>query len=305
MGYMLIALIVTGLLLLAIILICFYFSSLVIHPKTMTYEHTYNMEVEAGRINKEAFENLPKEDITIQSPYGYVLKGWYFPVQGANKTIIICHGITYTVYGSVKYMDLFMKRGFNILLYDHRNHGRSGGSNTTFGYYEKVDLKAWTDWVFDRHGPDHIVGIMGESMGAAIALQNAAIDPRVAFYIADCPYSDLYQQLKHRLKVEYHLPPFPLLNIVDYLIKLRTGMKYRDVSPIRDIESVKMPIFWIHGEIDDYVPTWMSIEMYNRKKQGVKKLYIAPNAAHAEAYWKNRKEYDKQIGEFLKEAHVI
>lgn len=280
----------------------FYLSAIVIYPRTRTRENTLQTECEKGNMNKEDFERLPKDEVRIRSQYGYDLHGFYFPRDNSKKTVIFCHGITYTLYGSVKYMKMFLKQGYNVLIYDHRNHGESGGSNTTFGYYEKYDLKTCTDWVFEKCGIDCIVGVHGESMGAAIALQNIAIDPRVSFCIADCSFSDLAKLLKYRLKLEFRLSAFPAFQITGFFVRLRTGMKLTDISPIREIAQVETPIFFIHGEEDMYIPTQMSIDMYNRKK-GIRKLYIAPDARHAEAVSKNAEEYDRLVEEFLRETN--
>lgn len=289
--------------LLAVLLlsVAVFFSFRVLNIKRFTYEETYDMELQAGRIDRELFERLPKEEVFIPSPYGYKLHGLFIPAEGSNRTVIIVHGVTISLMGSVKYMDLFRKRGYNVLLYDHRRHGRSGGNTTTYGLYEKYDLKACVDWVLERCGSDCLIGIAGESMGAATALQHAAIDHRAAFYVADCPYSDLWEQLRYRLKVEYGLPPFPLLHLTSFVCWLRCGLRFGSVSPIRDIRNVRTPIFFVHGQDDLYVPTEMSVEMH-RVKPGMKKLYLAPNAKHAEAYWNNREEYDRLVGEFLQEA---
>lgn len=135
-------------------------------------------------------------------------------------------------------------------------------------------------------------------MGAAIILQHAAIDKRVFFCVSDCSFSSLHELLKIRLKEDYHLPPFPMMNITDFFIALRTGMSLKKVSPIRDIAALDTPVFFVHGKNDSYIPPSMSEELY-RAKKGAKKLYIAPNARHVESYWKNRDEYERLVGEFL------
>jgi hypothetical protein len=56
-----------------------------------------------------------------------------------------------------------------------------------------------------------------------------------------------------------------------------------------------------HGQQDDYVPVQMSIELHDAKKHGLARLYLAPNAAHAEALVNNPAEYDQRVGAFLEE----
>jgi uncharacterized protein len=202
----------------------------------------------------------------------------------------------------IKYGGMFYRRGWNLLVYDLRNHGRSGGNNTTFGYYEKHDLKAVVDWACDRLGPGGVVGTMGESLGAATTLQHAAIDRRIAFAISDCSFSSLGELLAYRLKVEYHLPRFPLLNAAEFFIRLLTGgLTFDKASPISVIPGIETPIFFVHGKSDAYIPPEMSVNMYEAKQKGYRKLYLAPNADHAEAYWKNQSEYDQQVGSFLQD----
>jgi dipeptidyl aminopeptidase/acylaminoacyl peptidase len=281
-----------------------YFTLVAIYPHTRKPEETYQLELQDHKFDEAKYQALPKEEFRLRSPYGYDLYGIYIPLDSARKTVVIVHGITYTLFGSVKYMDMFRKRGFNVLMFDNRFHGRSGGKNCTFGYYEKQDLKAMVDWAFERLGAGGKVGTMGESLGAATVLQNVSIDPRLSFVVADCPYSDLIQLFTYRLKEDYHLPPFPLLKISSWFSHFISGMSYEEVSPIQGIRQVSTPIFFAHGKDDDYIPPQMSVDMFNAKQTGVRKLYLAPNARHAQAYWKNPEEYDQKMGEFLGEVGI-
>ena len=92
--------------------------------------------------------------------------------------------------------------GFNILLYDLRNHGLSGGKNTTFGYYEKYDLRAIVEWAYMRVGPGGLVGTMGESLGGAISNPACSHRSRLAFVLPSVHLSDLKQMLIYRFKYE-------------------------------------------------------------------------------------------------------
>ncbi|MFD2611014.1 alpha/beta hydrolase [Paenibacillus gansuensis] len=289
-----------------LVLLCavgWYFSSRIVHIAVVPHEEIWKNELAAGRFNKEKYEQAEKESVLIDSPFGYKLHGYFLPHGQSRKTVIVVHGVTMSTNASIKYAELFLKRGFNVLMYDHRRHGQSGGSTTTYGYYEKHDLKAWTAWVRDRYGPHCEIGIIGESMGAATALQYAAMDPDTAFFIIDCPYSDFRAQLAYRLKVEFKLPPFPLLGLANLFVWLRSGMSFGKVLPIRDIAGVHTPMLFITGENDTYIPPQMTKDLYEAKP-GFKKLYMAPNSDHAEALANNREEYDRVVGEFIEAVEL-
>jgi uncharacterized protein len=279
----------------------FVFAGIAVYPRVIPYEETRRREIEAGKIIPAEFDAWPKEEFYLPSPYGYRLHGLYFPLPGARKTVVIVHGITWSLFGSVKYMSIFRKRGFNILIYDHRMHGLSGGKNCTFGFYEKYDLKALVDWVEQRQGPGEVIGTHGESLGGGTVLQHAAIDTRLSFVIADCAYSDLFRLFAYRGKAQYHLPVFPMINFASLGSFFLTGMKFSDVRPLEGIRQVETPILFCTGAQDDYVPAQMSVEMQRAKQCGISRLYMAPNARHAEAYWNNQAEYDQKVGDFLAE----
>ncbi|WP_438448516.1 alpha/beta hydrolase [Gorillibacterium sp. sgz5001074] len=279
-----------------------YFSNRVLLIGTWDPDRIIAFESQTGVWNPGYYEGLPKEEVRLDSPFGYPLHGWFIPAPApTNRTVILVHGVTRSRLTSVKYVELFRKRGFHVFLYDHRRHGASGGRHTTYGYYEKYDLKACVDWVLARTGPDAVIGIHGESMGAATALQHAGVDHRAAFYIADCGYSAIADQLEYRLKVEFPaVAALPIIPLVGWICRLRARFKLGDVSSIDAMRTTDTPVLFIHGDQDDYVPTDMSKAMYE-VKPGFKRLYLAPGANHAEAYLKNPGEYDRIVGAFLRE----
>lgn len=293
-----------SLLLIFLFILCYYLSERVTHPKVENYDYTYRWEVEKGCIAEYQFNDLEKEEVYIDSPYGYKIHGLYFPNSNSQKAVILCHGVTWSLCGSVKYVQMFLKKGFSVLIYDHRNHGLTGGKDTSYGYFEKFDLKACTDWVSNGLGNDAVIGLLGESMGAGTVLQNIAIDSRIKFCIADCGFSDIITLFKYRLSKDYKIKLLPIIEITSLITKLRNGWSFKDISPIKAISTVDIPVLFTHGEMDAFVPAWMSQKMYEAKK-GFKDIYIAPNANHVETYLKNVKEYENRIDRFLKENKII
>ncbi|MFP4343139.1 MAG: alpha/beta hydrolase [Anaerolineales bacterium] len=288
---------------LLIVGIAYNLSNRLLYPQVSSHLEKYRWEAEAGRFDPRIFETWEREEVRIPSPYGYRLFGLYFPIPDARKTVIIVHGITSNVFGSVKYMEPFRKRGFNVLLYDHRFHGQSGGPFSSYGFYEREDLRAWMDWVYERCGTECTVGTHGESLGGVTVLQHAAIDPRPDFVVADCAFSTLEQELRVRLWEDYHLPPFPILPVANLLIRLRAGFSLAEVSPLQAVAHLETPVLFIHGKEDAYVPTRMSIDLYNAKP-GAKALYLVPGARHARAQATDPEAYDREIGAFLERAGV-
>lgn len=279
-------------------------SGKVIHPLVKGYEYTYKRNLHKKNFDENLYHGWIKSDFFIPSQYGYNLScellesDIYENIGEKIKIMILVHGITWSKYSSLKYVDIFIKKGFKVLIYDHRNHGLSGKAPTTMGYYEKYDLKTVIDWCYKTFGEDIEVATHGESMGAATVLAHLEIDNRPKVVIADCGYSDLYKLLEYQLKLRYHLPSFPFIPVAAQFIKLRAGFNINDVSPIKVVEKTEKPILFIHGENDHYVPTYMGKELYEAKKDN-KELFIAPNARHAESQVKNPKAYEKVVDEFL------
>ncbi|HBH11807.1 MAG: Uncharacterized protein XD91_1156 [Clostridiales bacterium 38_11] len=297
-------------LLIAIIMVLFKvswrFSGHVILPKSRDIETMFSDEEAKGNISIKYFNKIPKTDFNVMTDDGLSLSGqWLYPESPTNKVVIICHGFGVNRVGSIKYITPYLNRSYHVIIYDNRNAGNSDKKYTTMGYAEKNDLKNVLDYVYGILGDYCFAGTHGESMGGSTVLMHACMDSRVRFVVADCAYADLSQQLKYRLKVEQHLPPFPLIYLISLITRLRAGFYFGNVSPQKEIikqnglESI--PGLFVHGKEDKYVPPVSSINMFEIKK-GYKQLYIADNAKHAESICVDPDQYNRQINMLLDEA---
>jgi uncharacterized protein len=281
------------------LVLAIYFTNRIMYMKKKNEDYIFQREKVAGRFNPDEFKSLSKREVLISSPFGYTIKALLVEPHQTNRYIIISHGVTETKVNSVKYMNLFLERGFNALIYDHRRHGESGGKTTSFGHYEKFDLKAVVDWLKNEKGPNLYLGIHGESMGAATMLLYAGmLEDGADFYIADCPFSDFKAQLAYLVKRDFKLFPGLLIPIGDLILRFRDKYSIRNVSPISVIENINHPILFIHSRKDDFILPTMTQELFEHTK-GPKLLYIAENGRHAQSFNENRADYERVIDEFL------
>ncbi len=274
--------------------------SMIVTRKTDEEESMYEQQVKRELIDKEWYLSLPKEYITLISHDGLKLKGEFID-NNSDKTMIFVHGITVSRIWSIKYIKMFYNRGWNILLYDQRRHGKSEGSFSTYGYYEKLDLDLWVNFVVEKKGKDSIIGIHGESMGAATALQYISINKYADFIIEDCGFSSLKELLMRKVK-STSIFLYPFYYFASLKAKLRAKFTFSSIKPIDIVEESKIPIMFIHGDKDDFVPWDMSVRMYETKKYGEKSLYIAKGAAHARAIEVDPETYEKEIFKFVDEV---
>ena len=283
-------------------ILAFFLSRKAFFPRTYEYEQTYRKEIELGRFSEDYFSSLPGTEMRIDSGFGYDLNGIWIPSEGSGKVAVIVHGHTYTLFGSVKYIDVFRSRGYNVLIYDQPYHGRSGGSFSSVGYHEKDVLKSVIDRVCEemkRSGiSDPFILTHGESMGAATVLMHAAEDERVDAVVSDCPYSSLRAEFSHQLREYYRLPGLLLLPMLDLAARMRIGVPLRKVSPEKAAEKIDVPVLFFHGTDDRFVPMKQSIDIYRRKKDR-KRLFLMPDAPHAASIVVNRKRYEDEVDSFL------
>ncbi|MBM7604516.1 fermentation-respiration switch protein FrsA (DUF1100 family) [Metabacillus crassostreae] len=284
-----------------VFIIGFFFTNKMMYIKKKTDKELIDRDTNFGLFNQREYEELEKRHFSIPSKFGYNIKGSLIAPYQHNRYMIICHGVTVNRLNSVKYMNLFLQKGWNVVIYDHRRHGESGGKTTSYGHYEKFDLQSVVHWLKTEVDDSILLGIHGESMGAVTTLLYAGmVEDGADFYIADCPFSELEAQLLFRLKVEFKIPSVFIMPIAKPFVKLRDRYTIQEVSPLNAVQNITNPVLFIHSKDDDYIPAEMSKQLYQQKK-GAKKLFIAENGSHAMSYTTNREEYSNVVDEFLKE----
>ncbi|MER2088626.1 MAG: alpha/beta fold hydrolase [Sporosarcina sp.] len=256
-------------------------------------------EIIAKRFDWKWYETVRKDNMWIVSPNGYMLKAVFLKPLETAKTVIICHGVTENKINSIKYARLFERLGFNSVIFDHRRHGDSGGRTTSFGYYEKIDLQAIVHAVRERIGKRALLGIHGESMGAATTLLYAGTYEDVAdFHIVDCPFSDFSEQILHILRKNTPIRSTMALRVASVFLKMRDGYTLKLVSPREVVGNISKPVLFIHSMEDDFILPHMTEELY-AAKEGDKMLKLFQKGAHAKSFNENPVQYEKTVQEFL------
>lgn len=170
----------------------------------------------------------------------------------------------------------------NILAPDCRACGESEGNWVGFGWPDRLDVASWIDYIIQHKGEDHQIVLCGISMGAATILSSSgeALPSNVKAICADCGYDslkDLFEYLIHRYA---HIPPAQFIWSADFYFKKWFGYRLSDVQPIAQVSKTNIPILFIHGAEDHFVPTKMSLDMYDACHSPEEKL-IVPKAGHA------------------------
>lgn len=297
--YIIFAVLIT--LLILIIYLGIYSSDSVMHKRVRTHGEIVELEKKNNVWFIDEFNKIANEDVKVKSPYGYLLKGFLLKAkENNNKIIIISHGVTVSRYSSIKYALIFINLGYDVLIYDQRCHGESGGKFISYGFYERYDLKAMVDYIKEIYGHDSQIGIHGESMGSGIALLYAgSIEDGADFYIIDCAYSNFQEEFIYRINEDTRYHSSTLVPLTNLFLFIRGRYRLKDISPIKYIKNIKSPILFITSVHDTYIPPKMTMDLYEAK-QGAKSIYLARNGDHAQSFSKNPEKYKEVVGRFIK-----
>jgi uncharacterized protein len=251
-------------------------------------------------------ESNELEKINLVADDGLTLIAHYLkaPVT-TNKMVILAHGYSSKGKDMADYAHFFnVELGFNVLMPDARGHGESEGDYIGFGWHERLDYLKWIDYLIERQGSLAEIVLFGVSMGGATVMMTSgeALPEQVKAMIEDCGYTSVKEQLGYQLDRMYRLPEFPLLYTTSMLTKIRVGYDFEEASALEQVKKAKIPMLFIHGDQDTFVPTEMVYRLYEACGSEQKDLYIVEGAGHGLAMTEAGSDYRSKITSFIKTA---
>lgn len=234
---------------------------------------------------KAWLNNSKRTKVYLKSYDGLKLAALKIENHDTNNYIILVHGI----YSNHKFvLDRayeFDKLGYNLLLIDQRAAGESEGEYYSYGLKESFDVVEWIEYLRSRNNNINII-LYGVSMGAATIMQTCRfkLPTNVKCLVEDCGFSTMKDEVSHVLKTDYKIiQPGLVLKLLEMKMYNKFGFKFDDISAKKSLRNNEIPILFIHGCDDNYVPFKMATILYNNNK-GYKKYYPVKDKKHAKAH---------------------
>jgi len=256
---------------------------------------------ESAQASTEAFHSAraSSENFVVTAPDGAVLRGWKVrPASPNGGWVLLFHGVSDNRTGMTGQARLLLRHGFGVVTMDSRAHGESGGNMATYGWLERRDTVAIAAALDATEKPKNIFAL-GSSMGAAIALQSAAIDPRIRGVVAESSFSDLRE-----VTFDYaglHWSPWlgktlfrPGTWTLISAAEKAGGFSVDDVSPQRAVSVRAFPTLLICDESDNVIPCRHTLRIY-RAATGPKELWEVPRSGHASAIGTDPEGYEERV----------
>ena len=225
------------------------------------------------------------QEVRTKSFAGLLLRGKWVPAENPKATIILFHGYhTHYIHDFAGIFSLYHSIGLNLLLVRQRSHGESGGKYITFGVRERKDVRSWVDFHNRTHGMDNVF-LGGMSMGASTLLFAAGEDlpPNVRGITADCGFSSPAEILGHIIRQDYHLPPKLVLPLMEVWARVLGGFSFYECDSRKTLARSKIPVVFIHGTADTFVPCAMSQAGYDACT-AQREIHLIEGADHGRGY---------------------
>ena len=240
------------------------------------------------------------QEVRTKSFDGLLLRGKWVPAENPKATIILFHGYhTHYIHDFAGIFSLYHSIGLNLLLVRQRSHGESGGKYITFGVRERKDVRSWVDFHNRPHGMDNVF-LGGMSMGASTLLFAAGEDlpPNVRGITADCGFSSPAEILGHIIRQDYHLPPKLVLPLMEVWARVLGGFSFYECDSRKTLARSKIPVVFIHGTADTFVPCAMSQAGYDACA-AQREIHLIEGADHGRGYLFEPERLTKALVDFF------
>ncbi len=231
------------------------------------------------------------------------LDGWYLPGDNGKHTIIFVHGI-----GSMRSGDNateiayhLVDQGFNVLLFDLRAHGSSGGDYVSGGYFEQQDVLGAIDFLVKRGVTTDDIGVIGFSMGAGTSILALVEEPGIRALVVDSPYARASDLLTNETALKTGIPKWLssiFIPAAKAMASLFYGIDIGALVPEEAVRQLTYPILVIHGEEDTRIPYTHGERVYGEAYQG-STIWLVPGVDHADAFLDYPEEYVLRVTEYF------
>ncbi len=278
-------------------------SDRIIMPSNSNFEKSKQRLAENDLSYDKLMASLPTpQSFTLIGEDSAIIKGWYFKSsEEANCGVVMAHGWTGTRIDMLKYTPIFSECGCDMILYDHRAHGESGGEFATGGIKEKYDLIAVTDWLKQKAGlKTGQIGWLGVSWGGSTVLQAGSLEPEIGFIIADSPFQDWNSAIFERAIKDYGSKVKFISPVVLTIVNFRTGIHYKDASALQAASEINAPVLLIHSKADSATASTQSVNIASRLEADSMAFYHTDwGAGHARDIIENKERVILMVNDFL------
>ncbi len=247
---------------------------------------------------------VKRADFDVRAPDGILLRGWKVSAAKPNGDwVLLFHGVADNRMGVLEHGLILLRAGYSVLIMDIRAHGQSDGDRATYGWLERDDTRAIIDALESAEYPRHLFAL-GESMGAGIALQSSAADPRIEAVVAEAPFASLreasydYAGLQRYAWLGKTLFAPGAWTMV-YRGEKEAGFSATEISPEKSVAARAFPVLLICDADDTQLPCRHAERIY-RAARGPKQLWVVPGAFHTAALGFAPDEFARRVLSFLK-----
>ena len=274
-------------------------SFLLTHIRRQTLPEAY--EWQSAHYDISWYEGLAKKDFIVRSYDGYSIHAQLLSnAHPSGKYVIISHGYTDNRYGALKYAKAYLELGFHVIIYDLRGHGANQKTFCSYSVREAKDLNSLIQYCRQEIGNSAVLGIHGESLGAATSIACLKYAPNIQFAVSDCGFSEIISIFTAGIR-QQHLP-VSLLKIASFILMLRSGIRFEDMRPIDSLNNNRVPVMYIHGANDSFIVPDHSVKMSEATKSYCE-IHLIPEAGHAQSALIAPEQYKKFVHAFLR--HII